>query len=165
MTKNGDTPRPRATTEPGIHAAMVNAASEVGQVSAQDIAHALIEMGGGSGGGGTGFQKSLKRSNIWIALLIALFGTGGMVASYYATQSRSRSNEKAIDSHREVPMHKGANEQFSGIKVRLGKVEDKMGAVQVGQNEIKDGITELKKEQIDDLKRELARERRRNRNR
>ncbi|KKM01816.1 hypothetical protein LCGC14_1790670 [marine sediment metagenome] len=110
------------------------------------------------------FAKKHNWSTVIIAIIAAL--TAGF-GSYKAYQAKTNSNEKAIIQHDNKPMHDDAARKFEIIKVQVVKVESELRGVQVGQATIQEGINELKKEKVDELKkerdflkRELVRERR-----
>jgi hypothetical protein len=174
VSLNGDKPK-RPSTEPGLHAAVAGAMGEMGlaaqegtRLSATEIAQAWIKLGGGNGNGSgvppERHAKSLKRHNWMTTLLVLLFGSGGIVASYYATKHRSETNSTQIEEHKAKPMHDGAAEEYELIKVRIVGMETKFTAVEDGQLKITKGIDELKQENVkrlEDEKTALEREVRR----
>ena len=103
-----------------------------------------------------------------MALLMLVIGPGGVFAAYYALKD----DVKHLQEHAEQPMHDAAIEEFRVIKVRIGQVEDGLNAIGEGQLKIQKGIDSLKAEKIDelelernDLRDELRRRRRRDRDR
>lgn len=169
-------------TDPGVRAAVLGAADEIdltptrdGRSHARELAEEFLKLAGGGGGGmPPDAAKRLKRHNWIFAAVIALFGSGGVVASYYATEARSRDNATEIERHEAEPMHSEAAKRVGAIEQGLGAVQSDIGEIKDEQIAIGQGIEQLKKEaqtdkqrrleeQLEDLKREnrrLSRERR-----
>ncbi len=175
---NGRVEQSRSRVETGpIRASLVNAthnldtAGAVGEQgpSAHDIATTLVQLMQGAGGGdGAGdgpkvdIHKELKRSNVWTLIFVALFGSGGIAASYYAVKARSESNERRIDQyekrlqqHEVLPMHPDSNERVQAIETSVKQVKTDVATIRTGQKTIAEGIEQLKKEAQTDKQRRL----------
>lgn len=167
-TDNGQTPIPTSLEDIGVEP--LRAALESNPELAVRSISKLIEMSGdGNGGMPPGAHaKSVKRHNLLTIVAVLLSMGGGSVGIFYATEARTKTNEAAIEKHGAAPMHEAANERFINVENRVGVVEKAVGEIKTGQKAIKDGIDELKEEQVDDLKDKLKEaerklERRRNR--
>ena len=153
----------REETDPGIREAILDTSSRIGNArpagtippTAGDVADEVLSrvLNG----------KSSKGSKALIALAGLLLGSGGIVGSYYATKALATKNAGTLDKHEE---RLDASEKAIGIiGDKVDDLDHTVGEIADGQKNIADGIDELKQESIDELKRELEAERRRNRRR
>jgi len=153
----------REETDPGIREAILDTSSRIGNArpagtlppNAGEVADEFLARALNG--------KQSRGSKALIAVAGLLLGSGGIVGSYYATKALAEDNAGSIDDHAE---RLDASEK--AIEEIGGKVDDLDGTVDeivAGQKDIAAGIDELKQESIEELKEELARERRRNRNR
>lgn len=137
------------------------------------IEHAVEKFGGGEGPRG-GPPSSMTKKNRWLQVLAMTLGaTAAGGASYGVLSATVHGNKETIEKHEAKPMHDTAAAEFSGVKIQVQAVEQKLGDVEkkLGPDgDIVQGLKDLKQENIDRLKRdnerlenELARERRRNR--
>ena len=148
----------------------------------------LAELGapgggsGGSDGGGSDSPAKLMMSKVGrrlgVAILVALFGSGGVWVTFQMTVKRSEDNEAAIKAHREEPAHKKAEKEVEFIKVRIGEIQteisgkDGEGGIKRDVAQIAKGVESLKKEsqtreqlrtarELEEAKREIRELRRR----
>ena len=127
------------------------------------LAKKLVKHGGGGSGGmpPEAFKKQNAKHN-WITVILALLlGPGGAFAVIRAMDDRSKSNEhgikavtKTIDEDFKPRMEK-TEKDVNYIKIRIGKVDEKVDKAMTQQTTIVDGIEELKKENVNRLKDEL----------
>lgn len=106
-----------------------------------------------------------KRNKALGAALVLLLGSGGIVASYFATEALAKRNAEDIEDHGSKGMHDGAAEQLDEVHEKIGDLEGDVEDIAKTQTIIVEGIESLKREKIEDLKAELEAERRRNRRR
>lgn len=173
-TENGDN-----GATPALFGVLETAGEETGERFihwVEGVIDGAVEskVGGGSGGGGPsdGISKKTLSKNSWLlALLVALFGSGGIYTNYLLTQQQTKDNETAIEAHGKLPMHDKAARRVDKIDSDLGDVKKEVGEIRVEQRTIVDGIEQLKQESQNredrrirdenaDLKRELRRLRR-----
>ena len=176
-----DTTRDKAPSSGEVSDVLVGAAEEIGlgkgtdpasRTNAEQFAGAILRL---ANGGGRDIEdaypqatRKLRRHNGILAAVVGLFGSGGVVASYYATVETAKSNAVRLDQNTE---RIDANSDAIGdIKTSVDDLTHGLKSQSDLQVEIKSGIDELKREKVDELKkrlddarRELRRERRRRR--
>ena len=139
-----------------------------------ELAEALSELMGSNGGDSGGgvppetHLKTLKKHNWITAVLVLLFGSGGVMGSYYATKSRAEANEtRSIknDSRIEANIEnvRLIRVDVSGLAVAQEKTTEALEDVSKGLGELKEESLDKLKEEKRVLERELWRERRRSR--
>ncbi len=158
-----------ALDEVGTAAPVGAAPREDNGPTVHDLAETLVKImdnsggGGGSRGGGPEVKKLLKRGNL-VSVVIAIVVAGSSFAAGYAVlKATVAAHGERIDKHESKGMHDGSAKELHGIHNRVNEVEEKVDSVQFWQHEIKEGIDDLKKERVQELKDELREERRRNR--
>ena len=132
--------------------------------SAHDIAKALFEYGGGGppGGGVPPDQhvKTVKRHNWITALLVLLFGSGGVFTTMKMTEAKADTNHESIEKLKKTnvedfePRIKANEESVRLIRVDINDVKEEIsgdpltGKAGIKQDvaKIADGIEALKKE-------------------
>lgn len=176
MGENGNNGAHRVPTNRNIRAAIREAADELGvaeaasgeDVSSADLVSEIVRMVGGDGGGNV--KKAARRSTWIIGLLVALFGSGGIVASYYVTEARSKTNADAIKAHSAMDMHPAAVRRVEKIEADVKATRDDVKDIKTQQTAVIGGIEQLKKEaqtekqkrlqeELERLRRELRRRR------
>jgi len=156
---NGAVDDPWACEDTGdVRAAILGATRDDGaasRVTTHDIATTLMELMDGSGGGGRGGShvKQIKRHNLGTILAVVISVVGGGVGSYYALVDRSKHNEEAAEQNAKRIDETEKDVKF--IKVKVNDIDNSMDKMSIEQTVIKDGINELKKESINELKDEL----------
>ena len=106
-----------------------------------------------------------RKNKVLGAALVLLLGSGGIVASYFATEALAKRNAEDIDDHGAKGMHDGAAEQLDELDEKIDDLEGDVEDIAKTQGIIVEGIESLKREKVEDLKKELEAERRRNRRR
>lgn len=134
-------------------------AGENPSVTAHEIAKALWDLspsGDGSGGGGIPSDthvKQIKKHN-WATVILAVVSALGVaIGSYYATEARSKHNERQIIKHDSAIEQNTDDVRY--IKVRVKSIDDTLTEAKKKQSVILDGIEELKSENVNRLKEEL----------
>lgn len=123
------------------------------------LADKLASHGGTSGG--VAHVKTIKRHN-WVAVAMAtLLGPGGAIAVIYATSDRAKSNSIEVEHLKKagkeiVPRIEKTEDSVNAIKVKVETIDTSMNAIETSQAEIATGIQELKRENVNRLKSELA---------
>ena len=97
-----------------------------------------------------------KRNKVLGAALVLLLGSGGIVASYFATEALAKRNANDIEDN---------STRIEEVHEKVSDIEDDVDDISKSQVIIVEGIESLKREKVEDLKKELEDERRRNRRR
>ena len=167
-----------------IASALKNDASIIDKMRQSDFVEAvalkLIEKGapGGSDGGipPEKYAKSMKRHN-WLAIVMSLLlGPGGAIAVIYATSDMAKANSKEVEHLKESsrtaiwPRIEKTEESVRLIRIQVDTIKTSVKQIKGSNADIVKGIQELKKEnlnrlkdELDDARRELRRERNLNR--
>lgn len=127
-----------------------------------EFAKKLLQHGGvPPDGGNPAHAKSIKRHN-WLAIIMSLLlGPGGAIAVIYATSDRSKENSHKVDELRKLEPRVGKTEDdIQFIRVRVKEVGTAVELVKEDTGAMVIGIAELKNENLNRLKQELAEARR-----
>lgn len=131
----------------------------------QKAAEAFAASNGGNGNGNGGDpEKTLKeiKRHKWLAALMALlFGSGGMVGSYYALKALAASNADRVqavevDAKATKQRIEKNSDDIRLIRVNVNGINESVGGMKDQQTAIVDGIEDLKQENVDRLEKENA---------
>lgn len=120
----------------------------------QKAAEAFAASSGGGGDDDSNPEKTLReiKKHKWLAALMALlFGSGGMVGSYYALKAQAASNTEKVEQVEAAakatePVIEKNTDDIRLIKVDVSNINKSVGEMKTQQTAIVNGINTLKKE-------------------
>jgi hypothetical protein len=150
-----------------------DAMEQLNQLFKSALMDALNEHGGGDDGSGGEPPRKKRltpagRSGVLVALIVALFGSGGIVTTVYLVKDNAARNEAAIKEHHALPMHDDAQGRIAAMEGKVLTIEEKLTDIRTTQATIVQGIEGLKQEnktreesrlkrENEELKREIRR--------
>jgi len=144
------------TTDQIIAANAAAGASEEQMTNLVDKAIESFIAKGGNGNGndnGEKYVKEIKRHK-WLATFLALlFGSGGMVGTFYALKAESAATAEKIQSAE--PRIKKNTEAIRLIQVDVSDFKRTVGEMKTDQTAIVQGINDLKAERVKGIEDEL----------
>lgn len=159
-------------TDPGVHSAVLSVATEVGanggagNISAHAVAAELVKMG--KNGHESDIKRAIRSGRFGNMIVAIVLGLGAAYGGYLLLKVTVAAHGEQIEAHKKASKETAA--EIVTIDGRITAVETDIGSIKSDQRSIKSGIDELKQENVDqlkedleDAKRELRRERRRER--
>lgn len=168
-TENGEAALARPDTDPGVRDAMADVADALGVSSTAPgpgqpfVSELVSELLRQSGSGGDEppprVQKTLKRHNWAIAIVVGILAPSGIVASYYATKALAESNAAKIEKHEAThdehhDLIDANSEAVREIKGSVDSLADRIEEQTAQQTQLVESVDELKRENVNRLERE-----------
>ena len=122
-------------------------------------AFAANNSGGGDGRDPEETLKEMKRHKWLAALLALLFGSGGMVGSYYALKAQTASNTEKVEAIEKAAKAAAPRIEKNASEIRLIKADvsdfnKAVGEVKAQNKEIAEGVESLKQVNVNRLEKE-----------